>query len=94
MPFQEKSAWVMSVSLILGGAYYFGIVKTITAEIGQLAPPILPTVVLYTIILVVISVVGHIAISILTPREADAPLDEREKAQETRLPGWFEWRLG
>ena len=80
MPFQEKSAWVMSVSLILGGAYYFGIVKTITAEIGQLAPPILPTVVLYTVILVVISIVGHIAISILTPREADAPLDEREKA--------------
>jgi hypothetical protein len=80
MPFQEKSAWVMSASLILGGAFYFSVVKTITAEIGQLAPPTLPTIVLYTAILVVIAILGHIAISILTPKEADAPLDERENA--------------
>lgn len=80
MAFQEKSAWVMSVSLVLGGIYYFGVVKTITTEIGQLAPPILPTLVLYTIILIVIAVVGHIAIAILAPKEANAPLDEREKA--------------
>jgi len=80
MAFQEKSAWVMSVSLVLGGLYYFGVVKTITAEIGQLAPPFMPTLVLYTIILVVVAIVGHIAIAVLGPKEANAPLDEREKA--------------
>ncbi len=80
MAFQEKSAWVMSVSLVLGGIFYFGVVKTMTAEIGQLAPPILPAVVLYTIILVVVSIIGHIAIAVFSPKEASAPLDEREKA--------------
>jgi hypothetical protein len=79
MAFQEKSAWVMSVSLLLGGLFYFGVVKTMTAEIGQLAPPILPTVMLYTIILIVVAIIGHIAIAVLTPKEANAPLDEREK---------------
>ena len=80
MAFQEKSAWVMSVSLLLGGVFYFGVVKTMTAEIGQLAPPILPAVVLYTFILIVVAIIGHIAVAVLTPKEANAPLDEREKA--------------
>lgn len=79
MPFQEKSAWVMSLSLLLGGMFYFSVVSNMTAEIGALAPPILPTVVLYTIILIAVAIIGHIAIAVLAPRDANAPLDEREK---------------
>lgn len=79
MAFQEKSAWVMSISLLLGGIFYFGVVNEMTSEIGGLPPPILPTVVLYTIILIVVAIVGHIAIAVLAPRDANAPLDEREK---------------
>jgi hypothetical protein len=70
----------MFVALLLGGVYYAAVVQELSAQIGQLAPPILPTVVAYTLVLVAISVVGHIAIAVFSPKEASASLDEREKA--------------
>lgn len=30
MPFQEKSAWVMSLSLVLGAVFYFGVVTAMS----------------------------------------------------------------
>lgn len=79
MPFQQKSAWIMSVALVLGGLFYFGEVSQMSNEIGQLAPPVLPAVAAYTVLLVVIAVVGHIVIGVISPKEANAPLDERER---------------
>ena len=79
MPFHEKSAWTMAVTLTIGGILYFWAVASISADLGQLAPPVLPTVVVYTGIIVVLAIVGHIAIAALSPREANAPADEREK---------------
>lgn len=79
MAFNEKSAWVMTVSLLIGGVFYFGLVTAMSAAIGQLAHPILPLVVIYTVILIVFAVIGHIAIAALSPKEANAPLDERER---------------
>ncbi len=69
----------MSLSLLLGGVFYFGVVAAMSAEIGQLAQPILTVVTVYTLILIVIAIVGHIAIAILAPKDANAPLDERER---------------
>lgn len=94
MAFQEKSAWIMSVALMLGGMFYFGVVNTMTAEMGQLAPPILPSVVLYTIILCVVAITGHIAIAVLAPRDANAPLDEREKTIFARAGHFSSYFLG
>lgn len=79
MAFQEKSAWIMTLALLFGGLFYFGLVLSISNDIGQLAPPLLPLVVIYTIILIVLAVIGHILIAIRTPKEADAPLDERDR---------------
>lgn len=79
MAFQEKSAWLMSIALILGGLFYYNAVSALTTEIGALAPPILPTIVVYTFILVIIAVIGHVAIAVFAPKEANAPLDERDK---------------
>lgn len=78
MAFQEKSAWIMSVALLLSGAFYFRVIESAAADFGQLAPPHLPVVIIGTIILVVVAVLGHIAIAVLTPDDANAPLDERE----------------
>lgn len=92
MAFQEKSAWVMLVALVLGGVFYFGAVNAMTVEFGQLAPPVLPSVVLYTIILCLIAILGHIAIAIFSPKDANTPLDEREKTIFVRaghISGYF-----
>ncbi len=78
MGFQEKSAWVMLVALALTAALYFYNVLSLSTADG-LAPPLLPVLVVYTVILVVIAVVGHIAAALMSPKEANAAPDEREK---------------
>jgi hypothetical protein len=79
MAFQEKSAWIMSVALVLGGFYYFGVVAEMSSGITDLAPPVVPVLVTYTVLLIVVAIVGHIAIAVFSPKEGDAPLDERER---------------
>jgi uncharacterized membrane protein (DUF485 family) len=69
----------MSLALLLGGAFYFGTVITISVDQGQLAQPLLPAVIVYTVVLVVLSIIGHITIAIFAPKEANAPLDERDR---------------
>lgn len=79
MPFQEKSAWIMSLALLIGGALYFGVVAVMSAASNQLAPPILPIVVVYTVILVIVAILGHVVIAAMSPKDANAPLDERDR---------------
>jgi hypothetical protein len=79
MAFREKSAWIMALGMLLAGAFYFYSVARIWTETGQLPEPTLPLLIAYTVSIVVISVVGHIAIAIFAPKEADTPLDERER---------------
>ena len=79
MAFQEKSAWIMSVALLLAGLSYFYLVAAIGAELGEMAPPLLPLIIVYTVCLVALSVVGHIVIAVLAPKEANSPPDERDR---------------
>ena len=79
MPFQEKSAWVMSLALLLGSVFYFGVIAAMSADINQLAPPTLPVVAVFTVILIVVAILGHVAIAIFSPKDASEPLDERER---------------
>lgn len=84
MSFQEKSAWLMSVALFAGGAFYFKVVAAASAALGELAPPIMPTLVIYAVILTVIAVVGHIIIAAFAPDDANEATDEREKRANDR----------
>ncbi len=79
MPFQEKSAWVMSLALLLGSVFYFGVVAAMSEGISQLAPPTAPVVAAFTVILVVAAILGHVAIAVFSPKDASEPLDERER---------------
>lgn len=91
MPFQEKSAWVMTVALILSGAVYFILVLSMSSE-GYLVPLILPVFVLYTVLLVVLAIIGHIVIALLSPKEANSKTDERErliKIKSSHLSGYI-----
>ena len=79
MSFQEKSAWTMSIALLIGGIFYFGVVATMSSAAGELVQPLLPVLVVYTAILIVLAIIGHVVIAIFSPKEANAPLDERER---------------
>lgn len=94
MPFQEKSAWIMSLALLVGGIFYFGVVAAMSWAIGQLAPPILPLIAVYTAILVIIAVLGHVVVAVLAPRDANAPHDERDRAVIVRAGHWSGYLFG
>lgn len=79
MAFQEKSAWVMSLALLLAGLSYFYLVAAIGSELGEMAPPLLPLVIVYTVCLVALSVTGHIVIAVFAPRDANTAPDERDR---------------
>lgn len=79
MPFYEKSAWIMSIALLVGGVFYFGVVAALSASLGHLAPPMVPLIAVYSAILAVVAAVGHAVIAALAPRDAHAGLDERER---------------
>ncbi len=79
MSFHEKSAWIMSLALLLGGVFYFGIVLSASSDGNQLVQPTLPLVAVYTVLLIILAILGHVAIAVFSPKEANAPLDERER---------------
>jgi len=79
MPFREKSAWIMSAALLLGGLLYFGAVLSVWSKSGQLISPVIPKIVVYTVVLTVIAIIGHVIIAATAPADANAPVDERER---------------
>ena len=94
MAFHEKSAWIMALALLIGGLFYFGLVVLISNGMGELAPPLFPLIVIYTIILIALAIVGHVVIAIMTPKEANAPLDERERQIQHRAGHWSGYVIG
>ena len=78
MPFQEKSAWIMSIILLICGLFYFTRIISWSDSLNDLTPPSLPIVIAYTVILAVVAALGHVVIAIFSPAEANAPSDERE----------------
>ncbi len=82
MAFREKSAWIsLLATLAIYGAYFvfyargvaFGGPFAMSAEAG-----------LAVVALVVLQIIGLTVVSILSPREAKAPEDERERMIQLR----------
>ncbi len=94
MAFKEKSAWIMSVALILGGLFYAVHVADLSSAGPGIAAPTRPSLVVYTLILIVIAIVGHIVIASLAPKDANAPTDERERRIFDRAAHWSSYVLG
>lgn len=79
MPFNEKTAWIMSSALLVAGVFYFYLVLSTTQSLGDIAPPLIPLVIVYTVLLVGLAVAGHIIAAVLAPKDANSQLDEREQ---------------
>lgn len=88
MSFREKTAWAMALILIAGAIFYFDKVVRITDAIGRTAPPIIGLVIAYVVVIVIASVTAMIALSVFSPREADAPADEREERILDKAGHW------
>jgi hypothetical protein len=83
MSFREKSAWAMLALFCFVGALYFLAVLKNGADMAPHGP---------WINLVILTVVGStilmILLAVLTPKEAEAPADERERLIMQRAGHW------
>ena len=73
MSFREKSAWVMSVVMVVTGLLYAWLVQA--APQAPVIGPLLP----YVLAVIALSVMVQIVLALHSPSEANAPPDERER---------------
>jgi uncharacterized membrane protein len=93
MAFKEKSAWVMVIALLITGLGYVYTVSQLSVELGQLAPPLFPLLIGFTVVIVIISIIGHILAALSNPREANAPADERDQRIADKASHWSSYVL-
>jgi hypothetical protein len=84
MPFPERSAWLMIAALGLAGAGYAAIVVSMSNALGRLAPPLLPLIIVFTIVLAILAAGSHILSAVLAPKDVTASVDERDRAISAR----------
>jgi hypothetical protein len=89
MSFREKSAWVMVLALLVAGVNYFRIVGYTSLAHGHISPPSSGLVMVYIISLTLIAVFGQVVISALSPTEAQAGADERDRLIAARAGSVF-----
>lgn len=85
--FREKSAWVMALLTAAGGLWYLEKLVALSPSLSQTPAP-LGLILRYVIGMVIVSVIAQIALAVMTPNEAEAPADERERAVLRRAGSW------
>jgi hypothetical protein len=79
MSFREKGAWISLLSMSgIYGAYFWSVIHTGTAAGGFRFGSLLKTIIAPVFVQVGLTVMA----AILTPKDAKAPRDEREKLIE------------
>ena len=94
MAFQEKTAWIMSIALLLGGVFYGAIVVSGSQALGAAMPPLIPIVAIYVGMLVVIAIVGHVIAALTSLKTANDPMDERERTITARATSFADSVMG
>jgi hypothetical protein len=87
MSFREKSAWAMALLTAVAGLWYLQTLLSLSPSWAQTPAP-LGLLLGYVIGLVILSVIGQIVLALMSPGEADAPADERERAVLRRAGSW------
>jgi hypothetical protein len=100
MSFREKSAWVTFVLLLVTFVIYFGSAFTVLHGRGHIdnqpSPNLFHLFFQLVFWFVVLEIVMHILIAARTPKDANAPLDEREKliALKSMQPAFYVLLVG
>ncbi len=92
MSFREKSAWAMLILLSLTGAFYAWETAGNWTALGKAPPPSLKIALVYVFFVVVGSIVAQSVLGASSPKEANAPADERERSilhKAGNLSGWI-----
>lgn len=94
MGFKERSSWVMAVIFVVLGVYYGDAVYSIALTQGSFPAP--ETKLASTAILVSIvgSIAANIVAAVMSPEDANAPEDERDKLIFSRAGNIAGWVLG
>lgn len=93
MSFREKSAWVMGALVAGAGLYYLNMAIAASRGIGWETPPV-AIFIPFTLLIVIASIAGQTTLAILSPKEANAPADERERPLIDRAGNWSGVVLG
>ena len=88
MSFKEKSAWVMGAIMLATGLFYASLVAQ--APQAPVVGPLIP----YVLAVIVLSVVAQTILALSSPKEANAPADEREAVAIDRAGHWSGVVLG
>ena len=90
MSFREKSAWI-TFALLLAFGIYFGDVALHLLDPARPHGSYLQLFLLLVVAIVVLEIITHVVLAIRSPREAQTPLDERERLIELRStrPAFF-----
>ncbi len=88
MSFREKSAWVMGAIMLATGVFYAQLVA------GAPQAPVIGPLIPYVLAVVVFSIVAQVGLAIASPKEANAPADERERSAIDRAGNWSGMVLG
>jgi len=91
MSFREKSAWVMAGVMILAGLWYL---KAVVGAAGAVGAAPAGMFAAFTILVVAGSVAAQVLLALLSPKEANAPADERERPLLQRAGHWSGLVLG
>ncbi len=77
--YKELSAWIMSGALILAGSLYAFVLNAVWKETGEWVVPLVPFVAM-TVVLIFLSIFGHLIGALFTRSRANDVSDERDKA--------------
>ncbi|GAA0272895.1 hypothetical protein GCM10009127_11640 [Alteraurantiacibacter aestuarii] len=92
MSFREKSAWAMALIMALNGLLFLGLARLIPADApGQVQ---LVAFVPFVAAVIIGSIVVQVVLAIYSPRDAQRPADERERAAIAVSGNWSGIVLG
>ena len=92
MNFKEKSSWVMCVSVILGALFY-AYALTGSLKNGE-AIQLKSITIIYILIIILASIIGHIVAALTKLKEAEAHEDERDEIISIRSNSMSSYVLG
>lgn len=91
MSFREKSAWTMAILLGLTGLLYAWDTAERWISLGAAPPPSIAVAFAYLVLLIAGSIITQSLLGVSSPKEANAPADEREKLAELKASHWSGW---
>ncbi len=87
MSFREKSDWCSLIALSLYGVFFVNVARALI-DPSRPHPPFFWMFVGLTVLMIVIQVVAHVVLAIRYPKDAQAPVDERERWLNLRSTQW------